>query len=163
MVRSSRIVRFNSSVVTLYRFSPALLVRSLGALLVLLGLVVVVVALVVSAADLPTAVLTVTVVLAVVTVVLAATLLRRVVPLVRFDDEGFRLRFLRGAGVKQGRWREVEDAVTAQVGGQQCVVLRMRDGRTSTIPVGVLDVDPSAFVADLRARLDAGRGYRRLS
>ena len=104
-----------------------------------------------------------TVVVAVLTVVVVATLLRRVVPLVRFDDDGFRLRFLRGAGVKQGRWREVEDAVTAQIGGQQCVVLRLRDGRTSTIPVGVLDVDPNAFVADLRARLDTGHGYRRLS
>ena len=146
-----------------YRFAPALLVRSLGALLVLLGVVVVVVAVLVSAADLPGAVLTVTVVVAVLAVVVAATMLRRVVPLVRFDDDGFRLRFLRGAGVKQGRWREVEDAVTAQIGGQQCVVLRLRDGRTSTIPVGVLDVDPNAFVADLRARLDTGHGYRRLS
>jgi len=149
-------------VATLYRFSPALVVRSLGALLVLLGVVVVVVAVLVSAVDLPGAVLTVTVVVAAVTVVVAAVLLRRVVPLVRFDDEGFRLRFLRGAGVKQARWREVEDAVTAEIGGQQCIVLRLRDGRTSTIPVAVLDVAPAAFVADLRARLDAGHGYRRL-
>ena len=147
---------------TQYRFSPALLVRSLGALLVLLGLVVVVVAILVSAADLPVAVLTVTVVLAVLMVVVAAVLLRRVVPLVQFDEEGYRLRFLRGAGVKQGRWREVEDAVTTRIGGQSCVVLRLRDGRTSTIPVAVLDVDPATFVADLRARLDTGHGYRRL-
>jgi membrane protein implicated in regulation of membrane protease activity len=147
---------------TQYRFSPALLVRSLGALLVLLGLVVVVVALLVSAADLPVAVLTVTVVLAVLVVVVATVLLRRVVPLVRFDDEGYRVRFLRGAGVKQGRWREVEDAVTGRVGGQDCVVLRLRDGRTTTIPVAVLDVAPATFIGDLRARLDEGHGYRRL-
>lgn len=163
MVRSCGTVGLNRRVHTRYRFSPALMVRSLGALLVLLGLVVVLVAVLVSAVDLPGAVLTVTVVLAVLVVVAVAVLMRRVVPLVHFDEEGYRLRFLRGAGVMQARWREVEDAVTANVGGQDCVVLRLRDGRTSTIPVAVLDVEPTAFLHDLRSRLDTGHGYRRLS
>jgi hypothetical protein len=41
-------------------------------------------------------------------------------------------------------------------------VLRLRDGRTTTIPVRLLDTDPDAFVRAVSAYLDRGRGYRRL-
>ena len=36
-----------------------------------------------------------------------------------------------------------------------CVVLRLRDGRTTTIPVGVLAVDKDEFVRELQGRLQA--------
>ena len=52
--------------------------------------------------------------------------------------------------------------VTATVRGHHCVVLRLRDGRTTTIPVAVLDARREVFVQDLRSRLDAGHGYRRI-
>jgi hypothetical protein len=145
-----------------YRFSTALLVRSLGALLALLGLLVLVVGLLVRALDLPVAVLTTAVVVVVVLVVGGGFLATRVTSLVHFDDAGYRVRWLRGAGVKQARWREVEDAVTARISGHDCVVLRLRDGRTTTVPVKLLDASPRVFVEDLSARLDKGHGYRRL-
>lgn len=145
-----------------YRFATPLLVRSLGALLALLGLLLLVVGVLVSALDLPMAVLTVAVVLAVLVVVAGGLLLTRVTSLVHFDDEGYRVRWLRGAGAKQARWRDVEDVVTANVSGHDCVVLRLRDGRTTTIPVKVLDSAPTAFVEDLTAHLDKGYGFRRL-
>ena len=56
----------------------------------------------------------------------------------------------------------VEDVVTATVHGHDCVVLRLRDGRTTTVPVAVLDAPRQVFVQDLRTHLDAGHGYRRI-
>ena len=157
-----RPIGFNCPVATDYRFSRALLLRSLGTLLVLAGLVVLLVGVLVGVLDLPTAVLSVTVVLAVLLVVGAAVVATRLTSLVRFDETGYRVRWLRGAGVKQGRWRDVEDAVTTTIAGHDCIVLRLRDGRTTTIPVKVLDASPTAFIEDLTGRLDKGHGYRRL-
>ena len=149
-------------VTTDYRFSTALLLRSMGALLALVGVLLLVVGLLVSLLDLPSGILTTAVVLAVVLVVAGGFLATRVTSLVHFDEAGYRVRWLRGAGVKQARWREVEDAVTASVAGHDCVVLRLRDGRTTTIPVKLLDASPTAFIEDLSGRLDKGHGYRRL-
>lgn len=152
----------NRGVPTDYRFSTALLVRSLGALLALVGILVLVAGLLVGVLELPEWVLTGAVVAAVLLVVAAGLLATRVSPLVHFDEAGYQVRWLRGAGVKQARWREVEDVVTATISGHDCVVLRLRDGRTTTIPVKVLDAPPAAFIAELRGRLDKGHGYRRL-
>ena len=146
-----------------YRFSQALLVRMMGALLVAVGVLVALVAGLVALLDLPGALLTTAVVLAVVLVVGAGLLLTRLTALVHFDEEGYRIRWLRGAGVRQARWKDVEDVVTAVVSGHDCLVLRLRDGRTTTIPVGVLDATPAELVEDLRSRLDKGHGYRRLT
>ena len=81
---------------------------------------------------------------------------------VRLDEGGYRVRSVRGAGVREARWKDVEDVTAPTVRGQRCVVLRLRDGRTTTIPVDVLAGSPDAFVRDLQEHLDAGHGYRRL-
>ena len=52
--------------------------------------------------------------------------------------------------------------MTATVAGHDCVVLRLRDGRTTTIPVKVLDADAGRVHRGPVGRLDAGHGYRRL-
>ena len=155
-------VGFTCPVTTDYRFSTPLLVRSMGALLAVAGVLLLLVGVLVGVLDLALVVLTAAVVLVVLTVVAGGFLLSRVTSLVHFDDSGYRVRWLRGAGVKQARWRDVEDAVTATVSGHDCVVLRLRDGRTTTIPVKVLDAPPTAFIEDLSSRLDRGHGYRRL-
>jgi hypothetical protein len=150
-------------VLSAYRFSRALLVRSVGALLVLLGLLVVLLAVLVSLLDLPGTVLTVGVVVAVVLVVGAALAASRLTTVLSFDDTGYRVRLLRGAGTRAARWREVEDAVRMTIAGHDCVVLRLKDGRTTTIPVDVLETSPEALLEELSGRLDRGHGYRRLS
>ncbi len=81
---------------------------------------------------------------------------------VRLDDVGYRVRWLRSAQAREARWTDVLDLQTAQVSGTRCAVLRLRDGRTTTIPVDVLEGDPEAFVQALSAHLDRGHGYRRL-
>jgi hypothetical protein len=146
-----------------YRFSRALLVRSVGALLVLLGLLVVLLAVLVSLLDLPGTVLTAGVVVAVVLVVVAALAASRLTTVLTFDETGYRVHLLRGAGTRAARWREVEDAVTMTIAGHDCVVLRLKDGRTTTIPVDVLETSPEALLEELSRRLDRGHGYRRLS
>ena len=147
---------------TAYAVDRALLVRAMGLLLLLTGGTVFVVAVLTVVAHVPGLVLTAVVVVAALVVLAGAFVLGRLRTLVRFDADGYQVRSLRGAGVKQARWRDVEDAVTATAGGQDAVVLRLRDGRTTTIPVGVLEGSAQAFVDDLRSRLDRGRGYRRL-
>ena len=76
---------------------------------------------------------------------------------VRLDALGYQVRLLRGAGVKRARWADVAEASTAEVGGVPCVVLALRDGRTTTVPVAVLAGDRDEFVARLRAFLRGGR------
>ena len=55
------------------------------------------------------------------------------------------------------------EAVTATPQGLPVVVLRLVDGRTTTIPVTLLDVDREQFVRDLQAHLQRGQGLRPLS
>ena len=64
--------------------------------------------------------------------------LTRGITVMRLDDAGYRVRFVRGAGVQQARWTDVEDVVATTVVGERCVVLRLRDGRTTTLPVRLL-------------------------
>jgi hypothetical protein len=144
-----------------YRFAQPLVVRFLGLVLVALGLLTVVAVTLAAALDLP-AVVTGVVVAVAVAVVVAGFALTRLRPLVRLDEAGYRVGLLRGAGVRAARWRDVEDVVTATVHGHDCVVLRLRDGRTTTVPVAVLDAPRQVFVQDLRSHLDAGHGYRRI-
>ena len=56
---------------------------------------------------------------------------------VHLDDAGYRVRFVRGVGAPAARWPDVRDAGPQFVAGSACVVLRLRDGRTTTIPVEV--------------------------
>lgn len=146
-----------------YRLSQPVVVRMMGALLVLLGVVVLLVTLGVGVLGVPTVVLSVGIVLVALLLLAAALVLTRGVTLVRLDDAGYRVRFVRGAGVQQARWTDVEDVVATTVAGERCVVLRLRDGRTTTIPVRLLRTSPEAFVKDLQGHLNRGHGYRRIN
>lgn len=144
-----------------YRLSPSLTARLLGSVLVLSG-VAVLVALLLVAVGLPGWLLPAVGVLCLVALgALGVVVLTRGYA-VRLGEEGYQVRHVRGAGVTQARWKDVEDAVTATVGGSPCVVIRLKDGRTTTIPVTVLAVQPEAFVRELQEHLQRGQGLRRL-
>jgi hypothetical protein len=145
-----------------YRFSGPFVVRLLGVALVVVGVLVLLLAGAVAWFDLPGSLLTTGLVLAVLAVLVLGVLARRRGVVVRFDEAGYRVRHVRGAGVRQGEWKQVEDVAAVTVAGERCVVLRLRDGRTTTVPVGVLAARTEDFVEDLRAHLDRGHGYRRL-
>ena len=141
-----------------YRLAPALGARLLGSALV--GLAVLVFAVTVMAALLELSAVFVGVVaaLGLAAVLVAGHLLTRRAYVVRLGEDGYQVRMVRGAGVRAARWVEVENAVTATPRGIDCVVLRLRDGRTTTIPVQVLAADREEFIRDVRAHLDGSSG-----
>jgi hypothetical protein len=143
-----------------YRLAPGVVLRLLGAAMVATGLLLVGLSALVFLTGLPGTVLAVGAVVAVLLVVLPGVLLRVRATVVRLDDTGYRVRWVRGAGVKQGRWRDVEDVTATTVAGERCVVLRRRDGTTTTIPVGILAGPADDFVRDLQQHLNRGHGYR---
>lgn len=148
---------------TAYRFAGPLVARFMGGVLVLSGALVLVLALLVTVTDLPFAVLSAGLVLGVLAFVATGLLLTPAAAVVRLDEAGYQLRWVRGAGVKQARWQDVEDVAATTVAGQRCVVLRLRDGRTSTVPVDVLAGSSDGFVRTLQQHLNRGHGYRPLS
>lgn len=156
------LLRLNLGVPSDYRLSASVTVRILGAVLVAAGLVVGLVAVIAAVLGWPGVVTLVVAVGLWAVVAGLALLLLRLAPVVRLDEAGYRVRWVRGAGVREARWKDVEDVVASTVGGARCVVLRHRDGRTTTIPVDLLSAPVESFVEDLRAHLNRGRGYRPL-
>jgi hypothetical protein len=140
-----------------YRLSPSFGARLLGLVLVLLAVLVFLATTLVALLGLPAEVVLLLAVAGVAAVVVAGWLTTRAY-VVRLDQAGYRVRLVRGAGVKQATWREVSEATTTTVDDVRVVVLRLVDGRTTTIPVQVLASDPDAFVRDLRAHLRRGEG-----
>ena len=145
-----------------YPLARAVRVRLLGAFVVALGLLVLVVTVVLGiAGSAATSVLAAAVVIVLVGAA-GAVALARPWYVVRVDETGYRVRLVRGVGRSQARWAEVEDLTTTITAGTRCVVLRLRDGASSTIPVTVIEGDGESFVDELQRRLDTAHGYRRL-
>ena len=147
---------------TLYRLAPAFVARLLGVGLVGLAVLLFVGTTVVALAGLSLDVLVVVVLLGLLAAIGFGWWLRNRAWVLRCTDDGYRVRLVRGAGVPEARWSEVEDAVTAYRRDVACLELRLRDGRTTTIPVGVLDVDKEQFVREVQERLQRGHGLRPL-
>src|SRR5690242_7557422 len=89
-----------------YHLAPAVAARIVGGLLVALALLLGVGTVVVAVVGLPVGVL-VALVLVGVAVVVSVHLATRRVPVVRFDREGYRMRWVRGAGVHAAAWTDV--------------------------------------------------------
>ena len=108
-------------------------------------------------AGLPSAVVTGLVALAVVGVVALGLLVGVRHWVLRLDDAR-----LPGPGAALGRrrrsarWTDVLDLQATTVAGQRCVVLRLRDGRTTTLPVDVIEGGPTALTEALTDHLDRG-------
>ena len=145
-----------------YRLSPALGARLMGSLLVGLAVLLFVVTALVALFDLTPDLLVVLAALGLVGIFGFGYVLTRRLYVVRLDESGYRVRLIRGAGVTSARWKDVADAATATPRGIACVVLHLRDGRTTTIPVAALAADREEFVRDLQAHLQRGHGLRPL-
>lgn len=144
-----------------YRLAPSYGARVVGGLLVLLA-VLLFVATALVAVGLPADLVLVLAALGVAGVLFSGYLLTRRIPVVRLGPDGYRVRLVRGVGVPAAGWKEVGEAVTTSPGGQPVVVLRLVDGRTTTIPVTALAADREEFVRDLQAHLQRGQGLRPL-
>ncbi|GAB3014604.1 hypothetical protein GCM10011376_07630 [Nocardioides flavus (ex Wang et al. 2016)] len=146
---------------TVHRLAPAIAARLLGVVLVAVAALILVSTLAIAVLDLHTVLLLVPVLLTVAVLVGTWWTWRQKGWVVRFTAEGYRVQWVRGVGTASGRWKDVEDAVTTTVAESPVVVLRLRDGRTTTIPVEMLAVDREAFVRDLQEHLQRGHGLRK--
>ena len=72
---------------------------------------------------------------------------------VRLTDAGYAVRLLGGVGVTSASWLQVEEAVATSPGGQPCLLLRLRDGRSTRLPLAALATDADAFALDVRTRV----------
>lgn len=145
-----------------HRIAPAVAARLVGAGLALAGVLVAATVVLVAVLDVPGAVVLVVGLVALLAVAALAAALTWRGTVVRLGPEGYRVRLVRGAGVRAARWADVHDVVTSEVAGSRCVVVRLRDGRSTTIPVDVLAGDREEFARAVAARLQAARpGARR--
>jgi hypothetical protein len=145
---------------TTYGLAPTVMARFVGLGLLLMALLMFVGTALVAVLGLPPDLLVALLLLGLVGIGVLARWLRNRAWVLSSTREGYAVRLVRGAGVRQARWTDVEDAATATRHGVPCVVLRLRDGRTTTIPVGVLAVDKELFVRELQDRLQAARGLK---
>jgi hypothetical protein len=153
---------FNRGVPSQYRLSRPLVARLTGVLLATLGVLILVIAALVALVSLPALALTVAVVVSVLAVAGAALLLGRGT-VVALGEDGYRVRFVRGAGVPRAGWTQVESVSATTMAGERYVVLTLKDGRTTTVPVRLLEGRPDDFVRDLQEHLNRGYGYRRIA
>jgi hypothetical protein len=138
---------------TTYRLAPALAVRLVGRSLVTLAFVVVVTTVVGVASGagwLPAG--WVTLVGALVVAGWAAYLMRFSWA-VRLTPDGYAVRLLGGIGAAGASWSQVEEVLAASPGGRPCLVIRLRDGRLTTVPMSAVAGDPDAFAQDVRRRV----------
>ncbi len=140
-----------------YRLAPALAARLFGIALVGIALLILLVTLLAALIDLHTVVVLVVAVVALLGAGAAGILVTRRAYVVRLTPTGYRVRLVRGAGATSARWGDVEDVVAARVAGADCVVLRLKDGRSTTVPVAMLAADKDALAHDVRGRLGTRR------
>ncbi len=136
-----------------YRLAPLVVARFVGAYLILFAVLILGSTLVVALAGLGPDLLVALLVVGLLGLVGLAWWLRVGVSVVRLSATGYRVTLVRGAGVKEARWSEVEDAVATQPDAGPCVVLRLKDGRSTTIPMQLLAADKDDFARDVRDHL----------
>lgn len=132
----------------------------MGLLLIVMAALVFVTTAVVVVLDLHSSILLIPAVVGMIALVAAAVTFMRHGWVVRLTDEGYRVQWVRGVGVDAARWTDVEDAITTTLVGSPVVVLRLRNGQSTTIPVEMLAGDREAFVRDLQRHLRDGQGLR---
>lgn len=144
------------------RIAPAVAARLVGAGIALLGVLVLALVVVGAVTSLPTSVVVLVAALGVFLLGALGLYLLNVAWVLRITEQGYRVRFVRGAGVTRARWLDVEDAVASYVADTPCVVLRLKDGGSTTVPVTVLAIDRERLVTVLQDALERGRGLKRL-
>ena len=143
-----------------FGLAPQLRARLMAAGLLGLGALLAVVSLLVALLGLPPDLIVVAAALVVVAIFVLGFLLVRRWYVVRVDALGYQVRLVRGAGARRARWTDVQDVQTQTLAGSRCVVLRLRDGRTTTVPVDLIEGDREAFVRELQDRLELANGRK---
>ncbi|MCX6398502.1 MAG: hypothetical protein NTX33_01045 [Propionibacteriales bacterium] len=136
-----------------YRLAPVVKARLVGAYLIVLALVLLGTTVAAVVFELSLDLLVALLGLGVLGLIGLGWWLNSKLVVVRLTTAGYRTRMVRAAGVSEARWSEVEDAVAASPRGIECLVLRLRDGRSTTIPVELVAGDKDDFARDVRDHL----------
>jgi hypothetical protein len=136
-----------------YRLAPALAVRLVGRSVVTLAVLVVVATLVGVLVGLGWLLAGAITAVGLVLVGGWAWYLLRRAWAVRLSGEGYVVRLLGGIGATSAAWSSVDEVVAASPGGTPYLVLRLRDGRSSRLPMAALATDADAFAHDVRRRV----------
>ena len=136
-----------------YRLAPALGARLVGRSLVTLAVLVVLATLVGDLTGLGWRLAGGLTAVGVVVVAAWAFYLFRRASVVRLTDAGYAVRLVAGVGVSSASWGEVEEVVAASPAGEPCLVLRLKGGRLTRLPMAALAADPDAFAHDVRRRV----------
>ena len=152
---SSTMESVSSADLTYYHLAPTVQARLLGAAVVALALLVFAGTAVVIAARIDFAWLFIPLVLGVAAVAGFGWWLRNKAYVLRASAQGYRIAFVRGAGVREARWADIQEAVTTMPAGTPCLELRLKKGGATTIPVTILSIDREQFVRDLQVYLKA--------
>lgn len=145
------------SAVSDYRLSPVVMARFIGSYLVAFAVLMLIATIVVASIGWNPDLLVVLLVVGLLGLFGLGWYLRSRLVVVRLTSSGYRVNLVRGAGVREARWSDVEDAVAAYPRDLHCVVLRLRTGGTTTIPMQVLAADKDDFARDVHDRLDAAK------
>ena len=148
----------STETVTVHRLAPAIAARLLGVVLCAVAVLILLSTVAIAVLDLHTVYLLVPVAVTVLVLVLVWWTWRTKGWVVRLTAEGYRVQWVRGVGTASGRWRDVEDAVATTIADAPVVVLRLKDGRTTTIPVEMLAIDRDDFVREVQQHLQRGHG-----
>jgi hypothetical protein len=142
-----------SAPATTYRLAPALAARLVGRSLVTLAGLVAVATVVGVLTGLGWAPAGVVAVIGVVLVAAWAWYLLRAAWAVRLTEGGYAVRLLAGVGAAGAAWSQVAEVVAASPGGTPCLVLRLRDGRLTRLPMPAIAEDADVFARDVRRRV----------
>ena len=148
----------STETVTVHRLAPAIAARLLGVVLCAVAVLILLSTVAIAVLDLHTVYLLVPVAVTVLVLVLVWWTWRTKGWVARLTAEGYRVQWVRGVGTASGRWKDVEDAVATTIADAPVVVLRLKDGRTTTIPVEMLAIDRDDFVREVQQHLQRGHG-----
>lgn len=140
-----------------YRLAPAVAARLLGLTVVVFALLIALVTAAVVLFQLPVLLLGVAVLIAIAGIFVVGSTLTTRGRVLRLTDDGYQVRFVRGAGVKQARWQDVEELATDTVAGAPCLVFRLRGGDATVLPVDVVAGDREELVREVGRYLTKGR------
>jgi hypothetical protein len=147
-----------------YRLAPALGARLVGRSLVTLAVLVVLATLVGDLTGLGWRLAGGLTAVGIVLVALWAFYLLRRAWAVRLTAAGYSVRLLGGVGVSAASWVEVDEVLAATPAGQPCLVLHLRNGRSTRLPMAAIAGDRDAFALDVRRRVrDSHTGTARES
>jgi hypothetical protein len=138
---------------TTYRLAPALAVRMVGRSLVSLAALVALATVAGVLLGSGWVVAGVVAVAGLVAIAAWAWYLFRIARAVSLGDDGYAVRLLGGVGATSASWLQVQEVVAASPGAQPCLVLRLRDGRSTRLPMAALAADADAVAVEVRRRV----------